>query len=156
MKLRIGNPISVETQNTFHDIAQYGKFLRAKTYLLGSALEVKKFFIKSQKAMPKAEPIAAETESAVLKKEIEGIAEDYLLFNMKNYDIYCSPSVKIPNVLNEIGRLREVTFRAVGEGTNRSIDLDEYDLYYYHLFIWDREEGKNCRGLSRGERKGDY
>ena len=65
--------------------------------------------------MPKAEPIAAETESAVLKKEIEGIAEDYLLFNMKNYDIYCSPSVKIPNVLNEIGRLREVTFRAVGE-----------------------------------------
>ena len=92
--------------------------------------------------MPKAEPIAAETESAVLKKEIEGIAEDYLLFNMKNYDIYCSPSVKIPNVLNEIGRLREVTFRAVGEGTNRSIDLDEYDLYYYHLFIWDREEEK--------------
>ena len=142
VKLRIGNPISVETQNTFHDIAQYGKFLRAKTYLLGSALEVKKFFIKSQKAMPKAEPVAAETESAVLKKEIEGIAEDYLLFNMKNYDIYCSPSVKIPNVLNEIGRLREVTFRAVGEGTNRSIDLDEYDLYYYHLFIWDREEEK--------------
>ena len=88
-----------------------------------------------------------------MKKEIEGIAEDYLLFNMKNYDIYCSPSVKIPNVLNEIGRLREVTFRAVGEGTNRSIDLDEYDLYYYHLFIWDREEGKNCRGLSRGKGK---
>mgnify|MGYP000473336649 CR=1 FL=1 len=139
VKLRIGNPISVETQNTFHDIAQYGKFLRAKTYLLGSALEVKKFFIKSQKAMPKAEPVAVETESAVLKKEIEGIAEDYLLFNMKNYDIYCSPSVKIPNVLNEIGRLRELTFRAVGEGTNRSIDLDEFDLYYYHLFIWDND-----------------
>lgn len=30
----------------------------------------------------------------------------------------------------------------MGEGTNRSIDLDEYDLYYYHLFIWDREEEK--------------
>ena len=59
VKLRIGNPISVETQNTFHDIAQYGKFLRAKTSLLGSALEVKKFFIKSQKAIPKAEPVAA-------------------------------------------------------------------------------------------------
>lgn len=136
MRLRIGNPISVESQNSFHDIVQYGKFLRAKTYLLGSSLEVKKFFIKSQKAMPKAEPIAAEIENNVLKKEIADIAEDYLLFTMKNYDIYCSPSVKIPNVLNEIGRLREVTFRAVGEGTNRSIDLDEYDLYYYHLFIW--------------------
>lgn len=142
VRLRIGNPISVESQNSFHDIVQYGKFLRAKTYLLGSSLEVKKFFIKSQKAMPKAEPIAAEIENNVLKKEIADIAEDYLLFTMKNYDIYCSPSVKIPNVLNEIGRLREVTFRAVGEGTNRSIDLDEYDLYYYHLFIWDKEEEK--------------
>ena len=38
--------------------------------------------------------------------------------------------------------MREITFRAVGEGTNRSIDLDEYDLYYYHLFIWDREDEK--------------
>ena len=47
--------------------------------------------------------------------------------------------MKIPNILNEIGRLRELTFRAVGEGTNRSIDLDEFDLYYYHLFIWDND-----------------
>ena len=120
----------METQAAFHDMDRYGKFLRAKTYLLGSALEVKKFFVKTQKAMPKAEPIVEETNRVLLKKEIDGIAEDDLLFSMKNYDIYCSPSVKIPNVLNEIGRLREVTFRAVGEGTNRSIDLDEYDLYY--------------------------
>lgn len=142
VKMRIGNPISVETQTAFHDIVRYGKFLRAKTYLLGSALEVKKFFIKSQKAIPKAEPIALETDTSVIKKEIEEITEDYLLFSMKNYNVYCSPSVKIPNVLNEIGRLREVTFRVEGEGTNRSIDLDEYDLYYYHLFIWDTEYKK--------------
>jgi putative hemolysin len=44
----------------------------------------------------------------------------------------------IPQTLREIGRLREVTFRAVGEGTNKSIDLDEYDLYYDHLILWDR------------------
>ena len=121
---------------------QYGKFLRAKTYLLGSSLEVKKFFLKSQKAEPKAEPIIPEADGAVLKKEVQNIAEDYLLFNMKNYSVYCAPSIKIPNILNEIGRLREVTFRAVGEGTNRSIDLDEYDLYYFHLFIWDNDTDK--------------
>ncbi|MBK9627272.1 MAG: GNAT family N-acetyltransferase [Flavobacteriales bacterium] len=45
-------------------------------------------------------------------------------------------------MLREIGRLREATFRAVGEGTNKSIDLDEFDLYYDHLFLWDRE--KKC------------
>ena len=142
VKLRIGNPISVETQNSFADIIQYGKFLRAKTYLLGSSSEVKKFFLKSQKAEPKAEPVISEVDVAVLKKEVQNIAEDYLLFNMKNYSVYCAPSIKIPNILNEIGRLREVTFRAVGEGTNRSIDLDEYDLYYYHLFIWDNDTDK--------------
>ncbi len=137
VKLRIGNPISVETQNSFTDLVQYGKFLRAKTYLLGSALEVKKFFLKSPKAQPKAEKIAPAIESGILLKEVKGIKEDYHLFSMKNYSVYCAPSIKIPNVLNEIGRLREVTFRAVGEGTNRSVDMDEYDLYYYHLFIWD-------------------
>lgn len=142
VKLRIGNPISVETQNSFADIVQYGKFLRAKTYLLGSSLEVKNFFLKSPKAETKTEPIVPETDTVVLQKELEGIAEDYLLFSMKNYSIYCAPSVKIPNILNEIGRLREVTFRAVGEGTNRGIDLDEYDLYYFHLFIWDNETNR--------------
>lgn len=139
IKLRIGNPITVETQNSFPDLVQYGKFLRAKTYLLGSSLEVKSFFLKSQKAEADVEPIAVETELPVLKKELEGIAEEYLLFSMKNYSVYCAPTMKIPNILNEIGRLREITFRAVGEGTNRSIDLDEYDLYYFHLFIWDND-----------------
>lgn len=139
VKLRIGNPISVEAQDSFTDMVQYGKFLRAKTYLLGSSLEVKKFFLKSQKAEQKAEPVAMETESSLLKKEVEDIVSDYLLFNMKNYSVYCAPSIKIPNILNEIGRLREVTFRAVGEGTNRSVDIDEYDLYYFHLFIWDND-----------------
>lgn len=137
IKLRIGNPITVDTQRSFTDIRQYGKFLRAKTYLLGSSLEVKQFFLKSQKAEKHMEPVAAGIPQEILQKEIEGIREEYLLFSMKNYSVYCAPTLKIPNVLNEIGRLRELTFRAVGEGTNRSIDLDEFDLYYHHLFIWD-------------------
>ncbi len=142
IKLRIGNPISVETQNSFGDIIQYGKFLRAKTYLLGSSLEVKKFFLKSQKAGKKVEAIAKEVPVEMLKKDISDIQEDYLLFSMKNYSVYCAPTIKIPNILNEIGRLREVTFRAVGEGTNRSMVLDEFDLYYYHLFIWDNDTNR--------------
>ncbi|MEG1738616.1 MAG: GNAT family N-acyltransferase [Odoribacter sp.] len=142
IKLRIGNPISVETQNSFVDMMQYGKFLRAKTYLLGSSLEVKKFFLRSQKAESKIEAVAPEIAVEVLKKEIDHIVEDYLLFTMKNYSVYCAPTMKIPNILNEIGRLREITFRAVGEGTNRSIDLDEFDLYYNHLFIWDNDANR--------------
>ncbi len=142
IKLRIGSPIPVDIQNSFSDLRQYGKFLRAKTYLLGSSLEVKKFFVKSQRAEKKVEPLAKETPLDMQLHELENIREDYLLFTMKNYSIYCAPTMKIPNILNEIGRLREMTFRVVGEGTNRSIDLDEFDLYYYHLFIWDNDAQK--------------
>ena len=49
---------------------------------------------------------------------------------------------KIPNILHEIGRLREITFREVGEGTNESIDLDKYDKYYHHMFLWDDDTQK--------------
>jgi putative hemolysin len=47
--------------------------------------------------------------------------------------------------MREIGRLREVTYREVGEGTNKSIDIDRYDDYYDQLFIWDHE-GKGIVG----------
>jgi len=43
-------------------------------------------------------------------------------------------------VLREIGRLREYTFRKVGEGTGRSIDVDVFDEHYHHLFTWNREK----------------
>ncbi len=43
-------------------------------------------------------------------------------------------------ILREIGRLREVSFRAVGEGTHRRRDLDKYDQHYYHLILWDRDD----------------
>lgn len=56
----------------------------------------------------------------------------------KNYEIYISPCSALPNIIQEIGRLREIT-QEVGEGTNKPTDLDEYDIYYNHLFIWDKE-----------------
>jgi len=46
----------------------------------------------------------------------------------------CSP------IMREIGRLREVAFRAVGEGTNRRRDIDAYDSHYYHLVLWDSKD----------------
>lgn len=55
-----------------------------------------------------------------------------------DFAVYIAHSSQIKDVLNEIGRLREITFREVGEGSNQSMDTDEYDLYYRHMFIWDK------------------
>ena len=75
------------------------------------------------------------------------------MFTSKNYNVICVPSTEIPHVLQEIGRLRELTFRNVGEGTNRSIDIDEYDFYYHQLIIWDNKANKIVGAYRLGKGK---
>jgi putative hemolysin len=139
IKIRISKPISVTDQDSFPDIYQYGRFLRVKTYSLSSTIEVKKFFNYSLKRQHKIEAIVDEIPRSVIHNELQELSVEYQLFKLQNYTIYCAPAKLIPNILQEIGRLREITFRLVGEGTNRSIDLDEFDLYYHQMFIWDTD-----------------
>ncbi len=140
IKLRIGTPIKVEDQDKFSDVYQFGRFIRAKTYCMESNLEVKRFFNYNLKPHPKPETIIDPVPKEKILEEIQKIKPDYTLFNLKNYTAFCAPSDEMPNILTEIGRLREITFREVGEGTNRSIDIDEFDLYYNQMFIWDNEQ----------------
>lgn len=140
IKIRIGNAISVGEQEKFADIYKYGRYLRAKTYLLCSKIEVKRFFNYLPTRQQRIEPVAEPVPHEKIIQELKDLGSEFLLFKMKSYSVYCAPSKRIPNILLEIGRLRETTFRLVGEGTNRSIDLDEFDLYYHQLFIWDAEE----------------
>ncbi len=140
IRIRIGNPVSVKEQESFSDISTYGRYLRAKTYALGSVLEVKKFFRPRINRNKKPEPIADPVAPVLIINEIEKIREEYTLFSSNQFDVFCTPSTEIPQIMLELGRLREITFRDVGEGTNHSMDLDEYDLYYNQLFVWDNQE----------------
>jgi putative hemolysin len=142
IKLRIGKPINVEEIPDHNNSAKLLNFLRARTYALGTGLEEEKKIFNPRnlfkiKRLPEA--VATEIDTAILEKEIEPLRENYKVWTEKNYEVFIVPTSVIPNVIREIGRLREVTFREVGEGTNKSIDLDEYDIYYNHLFIWDFE-----------------
>ncbi|MCK4852896.1 MAG: lysophospholipid acyltransferase family protein [Bacteroidales bacterium] len=142
IRIRIGSPIPLKEQNEFSDIARYGRYLRTKTYALGTSLEVNKFFSVSRGRLKREEPIADPVPARKVEAEITRVISKYSLFKIQNYNVICIPSVEIPNIMNEIGRLREITFRDVGEGTNQPMDIDEYDLYYHQLFIWDEEERK--------------
>ncbi len=143
VKIRIGSPLTVKEQSGFKDNSQYGRYLRARTYLLGSSLEPSKFFVKRPSAKKAfAEPIATQVPATLMEEEFRKIRADYELFTTKNYSVICAPTFTIPEIFNEIGRLRELTFREIGEGTNKSSDIDEYDLYYNHLFIWDTDRKK--------------
>ena len=54
------------------------------------------------------------------------------------FQVFVATARQIPAALAEIGRLRECTYRAIGEGTGRTLDLDTFDEDYLHLFLWDR------------------
>lgn len=142
INIRIGNPIRKPDQERFCDIYQFGRYLRAKTYGMATSREVKRFFNYSLMPVQGPEPIIEPVSKELLLKDLQNIRHNYLLFRLKEYSVFCAPSAEIPSILTEIGRLREVTFREVGEGSNRNIDLDEFDLYYNQLFIWDEEAEK--------------
>ena len=75
-------------------------------------------------------------------------ANGKLMAEQGTLSVYMAAAVDIPLCLQEIGRLREVTFRAVGEGTGREIDLNSYDEHYMHLILWD-EAGARIAGAYR-------
>ncbi|EGD33628.1 MULTISPECIES: GNAT family N-acyltransferase [unclassified Capnocytophaga] len=146
--IRIGRPISPKTQDEIEDLYEFSNFLRRKTYLLSNTYEQKKHFKSfasmirvSKDADKDPQEIAPATPPEVLEEEINALRAKKVtrLLQHKEYEIFLAKAEDIPNILHEIGRLRELTFREVGEGTNLSIDLDEYDTYYRHLFLWESD-----------------
>lgn len=93
-----------------------------------------------QKASPVE--VAAARRPELARGEIEALGPDAVLARSGEFEVYLAEAHQIPNGLHEIGRLRELTFRAAGEGTGKPIDLDRYDSYYQHLFLWNREKGE--------------
>jgi putative hemolysin len=146
IKVRIGKPISLKDQEAYKDIPSFYEFLRKKTYMLANPFEKSHKLLSTQNLkIPKkpAKKIAAQRNIDLFIKEVNQLREaDGRLLESKNYEVFFANAKQIPNLLHEIGRLREITFREVGEGTNKSIDLDTYDKYYYHMFLWDRDA--NC------------
>lgn len=148
--VRIGKPISVKTQNEHTDLESYTDFLRKKTYLLANTFDKTKkknpltsVLNKSNKSAEAPEEIIEPIDIQLIEKEISLITEkDLRLFKSNNYEVFLAPYEDIPNIMTEIGRLREVTFREVGEGTNACIDIDDFDVYYHHMFLWDADAKK--------------
>ncbi|GEC79593.1 GNAT family N-acyltransferase [Flavobacterium aquatile] len=151
IKVRVGKPISVAEQNEHKTIEEYSEFLRKKTYMLANSFneESKLLTVPNLKIPKSPKKIVTPANQDKMVEEVAKLREtDSRLLQSKNYEVFFTKPNMIPNILHEIGRLREITFREVGEGTNESIDLDKYDNYYYHMFLWD-DETKQIAGAYR-------
>jgi putative hemolysin len=149
MRFRIGTPISVNDQNLFDDITEFGNFLRMKTYSLGADMLNKTKSSGVKKVRSIAEPISAD----IIAREVESLGDEHQLFKVENYQVFHASAARIPSVMHEIGRLREHTYREVGEGTFKKLDLDSYDQYFHHLFIWDNDARKIVGAYRMGKGK---
>ncbi len=132
IELRIGNPISPAKLCRYQDDLALIRYLRHRTYLLQNR----------EKCLPLRQAgrqaVVAPTMSELMAAEIARIPPSQILVEAKELAVVLTKAREIPNIMREIGRLREVTFRAIGEGAGRSIDLDTFDDYYWHLFVWNR------------------
>ena len=88
------------------------------------------------------EDIAPSVPTSLLQYEIDFLPHDQILYQTDKMKVFYAYSDQIPWGLKEIGLLREISFREVGEGTGKAIDLDQYDQYYIHLCLWDKEQQK--------------
>ncbi|TRZ43953.1 GNAT family N-acyltransferase [Robertkochia solimangrovi] len=143
IRVRIGKPISVEAQNEHESLDEFTEFLRRKTYMLSNPYHKGRMELKvpTNFKIPKSpKRIVTPVSKELMDQEVTELRDnDKRLLHSKNYEVYLSQAFEIPHILREIGRLREITFREVGEGTNQAIDLDHYDEYYHHLFLWDND-----------------
>lgn len=192
--LRIGNVIPFSSLSHLPTDEQITSYLRDRTYLLryretrsllrqsisptGSVMDDKtprrvtgRTWLSGCIELPafakkhRAEPIIRTCQSAMLIDEVKGLPEKQVLITEGDYTIFHASSVEIPYLLREIGRLRELTFRQVGEGTGECVDIDRFDSYYQHLCIWNNVAnelvgayriGRSDRILLRFGKKGLY
>jgi putative hemolysin len=134
VRARVGEAMSAARLSSFESDELLCAHLRLKTYALSRE--------PATPSVPPARelaPIVDPVDPQILAREIAALPEQAILASSGHMRVYCAPAASIPWVLQELGRLREVTFRAAGEGTGRSADIDVFDDYYEHLFIWNTE-----------------
>lgn len=142
IKLRVGNPIGPSKLERFASPREGIDFLRLKTYIQQNREVAEKVSFRFSRPFRKVQPaaIADPIDRDLLAREVTQLTEAHEFARYNELSVIIARAKEIPLLLKEIGRLREITFRAVGEGTNLSRDLDRFDDYYLHLFMWNHEK----------------
>ncbi len=152
VSVKVGQPIPFNRLRKFEDDESLTRYLRLHTFILSQrpkaplkglgTVTVPVAHAPASVAAPTLtlspdSPMlqqAFEAEIAALRKAGGPIAQQ------GSFSVFIAAAPEIPHLLREIGRLREVSFRLVGEGTGEDVDLDKFDDYYLHVFLWDEKE----------------
>ena len=142
IRARVGEALAPSRIQNFSDVEELNDHLRLRVDALRGTTKKATLKIKE----PVREILAEHPSQEKIEQEIRDLPKEAELTRKGDFVIYCTQASQIPHLMREIGILREVTFRDVGEGTGKSIDLDSFDEYYHQLFAWDCKEKKLVGG----------
>ncbi len=147
IELRVGEAISNRRVTSNGNDDEIAKYLRLRCYMLNRNETVQQSVAVVQQVASMDE-VAAAIDPQLLAAEVAVLPATQQLAESGSLKVFFARAAQIPWLLQELGRLRELTFRAVGEGTGKASDIDLYDSYYLHLFIWN-EESREVVGAYR-------
>ncbi|WP_027720916.1 lysophospholipid acyltransferase family protein [Maridesulfovibrio zosterae] len=140
VEFAVGNTISGERLLDFEKNSDLIQYLRFRTYALQSRFKKNKALIPVFRK--KEKPLCEKIGQNRILSELESLGRDSILAENTDFIVFEVHSSKCPFILREIGRLREKTFREVGEGTGQAVDVDRFDNTFIHLVLWSRENSE--------------
>ena len=145
---QIGKPIMPAEVALYENPKELAAYLRSRSYALEANIPTRAV----EKKVADLEDIDAPTDLSLMLNELDAIREKAFLYSTSDYDCYLADYEDIPNLMHEIARLREETFRAIGEGTGKSLDQDEFDRHFKQMILWDKVKQKiaGCYRLGIG------
>jgi hypothetical protein len=150
--LRLAKPLDTETIRRLKGRDRLRRYLLTKLRMMDSALELHPFYHPDTNTEG-LEPIPEPFDPDLIHAEMEALDPDQRLCRQAEFEVWLARAEQIPVTIQEIGRQRELTFRNVKEGTGKALDIDEYDLYYDQLIIWDKNQKRLVGGyrIGRGD-----
>jgi len=140
LEVRVGSGISNDAIAAIPDDRAAMEYLRSRTYLLSRRSRSEAVWsaaLRSRLTIRIQEPVAGAVSRDALAKELARLPSNCLLAESGDLAVYLGAAKEMPQMLREVGRLRELTFRQAGEGTGKSVDLDRFDSYYSHVLLWN-------------------
>jgi putative hemolysin len=141
VEVRVGGEIPGDSLAGIADDREAIEYLRWRTYLLARRSRPEKSWpaaVQSKIAEKVQEQVARAEPAEILAAELSGLPPDRCLAQNGDLAVYLAKANETPRMLQELGRLREVTFRLAGEGTGKTRDLDRFDRYYWHMLLWHK------------------
>jgi len=147
VRVAVGSPITASSLSRHATAREAADYLQWRTQLLQARRQEEStasvfrdpFPFRSKRAPATIIPAA---DARACRRELESLPGEQKLLEQGDHLVYFAKSQQIPELLREIGRLREISFRQAGEGTGGPVDLDLFDAHYLHLFVWNQRRSE--------------